>query len=81
MTRGDEVEVRRILARYKRLILLGTARLPLEEARRIVGPDCAYHLYSRGAAPIAARSRDRARRRNRPPRGQVIRSRRIGDVG
>jgi hypothetical protein len=47
VTRQDEIESRRILARYKRLILLGTARLPLEEARRIVGPDCAYHLYSR----------------------------------
>jgi hypothetical protein len=46
MTRADEIEARRILARYKRLILLGVARLPLEEARRIVGPDCAYHLYS-----------------------------------
>jgi hypothetical protein len=47
MTRRDEIEARRILARYKRLILLGAARLPLEEARRIVGPDCAYHLYAR----------------------------------
>jgi hypothetical protein len=35
------------LARYKRLILLGKVSLPLEEARRIVGPDCAYHLYFR----------------------------------
>jgi len=47
VTRQDEIEARRVLARYKRLILLGTARLPLEEARRIVGPDCAYHLYAR----------------------------------
>jgi hypothetical protein len=61
MTRGEEIEARRILARYKRLILLGTARLRLEEARRIVGPDCAYHLYSRRAG----RTR-RARRRPTP---------------
>jgi hypothetical protein len=47
LTRQDEIEARRILARYKRLILMGAARLPLEEARRIVGPDCAYHLYAR----------------------------------
>ncbi len=47
MTRGADVETRRILDRYKRLILLGKLRLPLEEARRIVGPDCAYHLYFR----------------------------------
>jgi hypothetical protein len=61
MTRGEEIEARRILAGYKRLVLLGKARLPLEEARRIVGPDCAYHLYSRPAG----RTR-RARRRQAP---------------
>jgi hypothetical protein len=61
MTRGEEIEARRILARYKRLVLLGKARLPLEEARRIVGPDCAYHLYARPAV----RTR-RARRRQAP---------------
>ena len=47
MTRGADAEVRRILDRYRRLILLGKARLPLEDARRLVGPDCAYHLYFR----------------------------------
>jgi hypothetical protein len=47
MTRGADVETRRILDRYKRLILLGKVRLPLEQARRLVGPDCAYHLYFR----------------------------------
>ena len=58
MTRREEIEARRVLARYKRLILLGTARLRLEEARRIVGPDCAYHLYAR--PPLRSR---RSRRR------------------
>jgi hypothetical protein len=57
MTRADEIEARRILAGYKRLILLGTARLPLEQARRMVGPDCAYHLYSRGRTPRRRRRR------------------------
>jgi hypothetical protein len=47
MTRAGDAEARRILDRYKRLILLGKVRLPLEEARRIVGPDCAFHLYFR----------------------------------
>lgn len=61
MTRHDEIEVRRVLARYRRLILLGSARLPLEEARRIVGPDCAYHLYGRHAGAKRAR---RPRRRH-----------------
>jgi hypothetical protein len=32
---------------YRRLILQGRARISLEAARRLVGPDCAYHLYSR----------------------------------
>ncbi|HET6899039.1 MAG TPA: hypothetical protein VFK70_11850 [Vicinamibacteria bacterium] len=59
MTRPEAVEAARVLARYKRLILLGAARLPLEQARRIVGPDCAYHLYGRVRVP-------RRRRRRRP---------------
>jgi hypothetical protein len=62
MTRREEIEARRILARYKRLILLGAARLPLDEARRIVGPDCAYHLYAR---PVTSTRRPQARRRQR----------------
>ncbi|HZM52730.1 MAG TPA: hypothetical protein VFE68_19660 [Vicinamibacteria bacterium] len=65
MTRADEIEARRILARYKRLILLGTARLPLEQARRIVGPDCAYHLYGRGREPQRRRRRRSAAARRR----------------
>jgi hypothetical protein len=56
-----DVETRRILARYKRLILLGKKRLPLDEARRLVGPDCAYHLYFRLAPSPAS-----PRRRRRP---------------
>ncbi|HZM49309.1 MAG TPA: hypothetical protein VFE68_02405 [Vicinamibacteria bacterium] len=65
MTRADEIEARRILARYKRLILLGKARLPLEQARRIVGPDCAYHLYGRGREPPRRRRRRSAGARRR----------------
>ena len=50
------------LARYKRLILLGKTALPLEEARRLVGPDCAYHLYFRHAGE----SPDAEGRQSRP---------------
>ncbi len=54
----DERAARRILDLYKRLVLLGKARLPLAEARRLVGPDCAYHLYVRHAEePPAGRRR------------------------
>jgi hypothetical protein len=55
------LEAQRIRYRYRRLVLLGKARLPLEMGRRLVGPDCAFHLYFRHAA--APRRRARARRR------------------
>ena len=53
------------LSHYKRLILLGKVSLPLEEARRIVGPDCAYHLYFRHAEQSRPTDEPRARRRTR----------------
>jgi hypothetical protein len=57
-SRAEERDELRILAQYKRLVLLGKVRLPLAEARRLVGPDCAYHLYFR-------HERERPRRRRR----------------
>ncbi len=63
MLRTDEADSLRTLARYKRLILLGKASLPLEVARRIVGPDCAYHLYFRHAGDESVSKRTRRRRR------------------
>jgi hypothetical protein len=60
---AERAAARRVLARYRRLVLLGRARLPLAAARRLVGPDCAYHLYFRHAE--APRTR---RRRRRPTR-------------
>jgi hypothetical protein len=55
---GDHhvAETLRILGQYKRLVLLGKVRLPVAEARRLVGPDCAYHLYGR-TTPSRRRSR------------------------
>ncbi|HEY6548377.1 MAG TPA: hypothetical protein VI589_10740 [Vicinamibacteria bacterium] len=55
------LEAARLLGRYRKLILLGRLRLPLEAARRLVGPDCAYHLYGRTVS--ARRGRGRAGRR------------------
>ena len=40
---GEEIRLRYL---YRNLILSGKVRLPFESARRLVGPDCAYHLYS-----------------------------------
>lgn len=57
MSRTPATDHALTLARYRRLILLGKIRLPLEEARRIVGPDCAYHLYFRHAGENRAGGR------------------------
>jgi hypothetical protein len=46
LSRQEQAQARRTLSRYKRLILLGKLQLAVAEARRLVGPDCAYHLYS-----------------------------------
>jgi hypothetical protein len=43
MTRkSDEIRLRYL---YRDLILSRKIRLSLDSARRLVGPDCAYHLY------------------------------------
>lgn len=31
---------------YRSLVLRNKARIPLDAARKLVGPDCAFHLYS-----------------------------------
>jgi hypothetical protein len=66
MARPQDTDVQRILGQYKRLVLLGKARLPLAEARRLVGPDTAFHLYFRHAeAPPPRRGRRRPAHRRR----------------
>jgi hypothetical protein len=48
----DPEAIRRRFA-YRRLILTGKVRLPHAVAARLIGPDCAYHLYrqaGRGSA-------------------------------
>ncbi|HEX9189226.1 MAG TPA: hypothetical protein VGB87_19260 [Vicinamibacteria bacterium] len=69
MGRAQDAEVQRILGRYKRLVLLGKAKLPLAEARRLVGPDTAFHLYFRHAEP-EPRPGDAARRQARRATGR-----------
>ncbi len=61
---SGDLEAQRIKSLYRRLVLLGKARLPLGAARQLVGPDCAYHLYFRhaGAPPDAPRRRRRGAR-------------------
>ena len=67
VARTEDADVQRILSQYKRLVLLGKAKLPLAEARRLVGPDCAYHLYFRHAEVAAPRPRRRRPARRRQP--------------
>jgi hypothetical protein len=42
--RAQEIRLRYT---YRRMVLKGKVDLPAGAARRLVGPDCAYHLYSR----------------------------------
>ena len=42
-----KAEAMRKRYQYRRLILTGKARLPQRTAAKLIGPDCAYHLYSR----------------------------------
>jgi hypothetical protein len=58
---SERLEALRILGRYRRMVLLGRARLPLDAARRLVGPDCAYHLYFRHAAARGSATMPRRR--------------------
>ena len=41
-----QAEILRKKYKYRRLILEGKLVLPHEEAAKLLGPDCAYHLYS-----------------------------------
>lgn len=40
-----KAELLRKRYRYRRLIMTGRLSLPHPTARRLIGPDCAYHLY------------------------------------
>jgi hypothetical protein len=39
---SEEIRLRYL---YRKMIVTGKAKLSLESARALVGPDCAYHLY------------------------------------
>ena len=64
MTRAESAAASRILAAYRKRVLLGKDLLPFAEARRLVGPDCAYHLYFRHRpAKAASRRRKKTQRK------------------
>jgi hypothetical protein len=41
-----KAEETRLKYLYRNLIIRGKVKVSWESARRLVGPDCAYHLYS-----------------------------------
>jgi len=41
----DPARAAKLRYAYRNLIVKGRKRLPLKDAKGIVGPDCAYHLY------------------------------------
>ncbi|MBP7737834.1 MAG: hypothetical protein KA369_17765 [Spirochaetes bacterium] len=43
---NNEAEIARLTYKYRRLILEGKTSLSPREAAKLVGPDCAYHLYN-----------------------------------
>jgi hypothetical protein len=54
-TTRDKSEEIRLRYLYRNLILQGKARISFEAARRLVGPDCAFHLY--GVAAMKKRGK------------------------
>ncbi len=44
----EDAEIIRKLYYYKKLIREGKIDLPIEVAKKFIGPDTAYHLYSKG---------------------------------
>ena len=65
-TSPEEIRLRYL---YRSVIMRGKGRLPLEAARKLVGPDCAYHLYPAmtGGSPSAANPPCEALQVEEPP--------------
>jgi len=59
----DKAELIRKKYKYRRLILEGKLVLPHEDAVKLLGPDCAYHLYSVEDAKQKPRTTARRHRR------------------
>lgn len=44
---NPRAELIRIRYKYRRMVIRGEIKVPHEAAVKLVGPDCAYHLYGR----------------------------------
>ena len=43
---NDQYEITRLKYKYRELILKKKIKLPIRKASKLIGPDCAFHLYS-----------------------------------
>lgn len=41
----EEAEIIRIGYKYRRILRSGKIKIPYHDAVKMIGPDCAYHLY------------------------------------
>jgi hypothetical protein len=55
---SEEIRLRYL---YRKLILEGRITLSFESAKKIIGPDCAYHLYSVPESKGPTKKRKRSR--------------------
>jgi hypothetical protein len=46
MMHSQQAEIIRLQYKYRRLIQKGKLHLSHQSAAKLIGPDCAYHLYS-----------------------------------
>jgi hypothetical protein len=42
----EEAEIIRIGYKYRKMLQSGKIRIPYHDAVKMIGPDCAYHLYN-----------------------------------
>ena len=47
VARQEQAEIIRKRYRYRTAVLRREVQLPPDAAARLIGPDCAYHLYAR----------------------------------
>ena len=65
---SEKAESIRKRYKYRRLIMSGKMVLPHDDAVRLLGPDCAYHLYSVDGSEDGQKSRRNRKSRKRSTR-------------
>jgi len=62
---SEEIRLRYL---YRKLILEGKAMLSFESAKKLIGPDCAFHLYSIVDSKSTGKSAAAGRKKKKSPR-------------